>query len=70
MAAPAVSRAMPAGRCDALLAERPVEKLGGSSLSPVIEVPEVGLMRTMKDPQGAMFTGLPLSPERAARGNA
>ena len=32
-----------------------VERLGGSTLSPVIEVPEVGRMRTMKDPQGAVF---------------
>jgi predicted enzyme related to lactoylglutathione lyase len=33
-----------------------VERLGGSSLSPVIEVPNVGRMRTMKDPQGAAFS--------------
>jgi predicted enzyme related to lactoylglutathione lyase len=33
-----------------------VERLGGSALSPVIEVPEVGRMRTMKDPQGALFS--------------
>jgi len=30
-----------------------IERAGGSALSPVIEVPEVGRMRTMKDPQGA-----------------
>ena len=33
-----------------------VEKLGGSALSPVIEVPGVGRMRAMKDPQGAYFS--------------
>ena len=33
-----------------------IEKAGGSSLSPVIEVPGVGRMRTMKDPQGAAFS--------------
>jgi predicted enzyme related to lactoylglutathione lyase len=33
-----------------------IERLGGKSLSPVIEVPEVGRMRTMLDPQGAMFS--------------
>jgi predicted enzyme related to lactoylglutathione lyase len=33
-----------------------VERLGGSAVSPVIEVPNVGRMRTMKDPQGAAFS--------------
>jgi len=33
-----------------------VERLKGSALSPVIEVPTVGRMRTMKDPQGAAFS--------------
>jgi predicted enzyme related to lactoylglutathione lyase len=33
-----------------------IEKLGGSSLSPVIDVPEVGRMRTMLDPQKAAFS--------------
>jgi uncharacterized protein len=33
-----------------------IEKLKGSALSPVIEVPTVGRMRTMKDPQGAVFS--------------
>jgi hypothetical protein len=32
-----------------------VERLGGSAQSPVIEVPEVGRMRGMADPQGAFF---------------
>jgi predicted enzyme related to lactoylglutathione lyase len=32
-----------------------IERLGGSGLSPLIEVPNVGRMRVMKDPQGAMF---------------
>ena len=40
-----------------------VEKLGGSWMSPVIDVPTVGRMRTMKDPQGAMFSIYePLNP--------
>ena len=33
-----------------------IERLGGKSLSPVIEVPDVGRLRTMLDPQGAMFS--------------
>jgi len=33
-----------------------IERLGGKSLSPVIEVPTVGRMRTMLDPQGVMFS--------------
>jgi predicted enzyme related to lactoylglutathione lyase len=33
-----------------------IERSGGSALSPVIEVPTVGRMRTMKDPQGAAFS--------------
>jgi predicted enzyme related to lactoylglutathione lyase len=33
-----------------------VERLGGAALSPVIDVPEVGRMRAVKDPQGAMFS--------------
>jgi predicted enzyme related to lactoylglutathione lyase len=33
-----------------------IEALGGSTLSPVIEIPDVGRMRTMKDPQGAVFS--------------
>jgi hypothetical protein len=33
-----------------------IERLGGSALSPVIDVPAVGRMRTMKDPQGAAFS--------------
>jgi predicted enzyme related to lactoylglutathione lyase len=40
-----------------------IERLGGSSLSHVIEVPTVGRLRTMKDPQGAIFAiHEPLSP--------
>jgi predicted enzyme related to lactoylglutathione lyase len=31
------------------------ERLGGKALSPVIEVPNVGRMRTMTDPDGAVF---------------
>jgi predicted enzyme related to lactoylglutathione lyase len=33
-----------------------IEHKGGSALSPVIEVPTVGRMRTVKDPQGATFS--------------
>ena len=32
-----------------------IEQLGGSAMSPVIDVPDVGRMRIMHDPQGAMF---------------
>jgi predicted enzyme related to lactoylglutathione lyase len=32
-----------------------IEQLGGQSLGPLIEVPNVGRMRTMTDPQGAVF---------------
>jgi predicted enzyme related to lactoylglutathione lyase len=32
-----------------------IEKLGGSQCSPVIDVPTVGRMQMMKDPQGAAF---------------
>jgi uncharacterized protein len=32
-----------------------IERLGGKVLSPVIEIPNVGRLRTMLDPQGAMF---------------
>jgi uncharacterized protein len=46
-----------------------VEKLGGSWMSPVIDVPTVGRMRTMKDPQGAMFSIYePLNPPQAPEG--
>ena len=48
-----------------------VERLGGSAMSPVIQIPDVGRMRIMNDPQGAMFamfepapsTGSANSPE-------
>ena len=33
-----------------------VERLGGAAVSPVIDVPNVGRMRTMRDPQGAHFS--------------
>jgi uncharacterized protein len=33
-----------------------IERLGGSALSPIIDVPTVGRMRTMKDPHGAAFS--------------
>jgi predicted enzyme related to lactoylglutathione lyase len=42
-----------------------IERLGGSAMSPLIEVPEVGRMRTMLDPQKAMFSIIqPESSER------
>jgi predicted enzyme related to lactoylglutathione lyase len=46
-----------------------VQQLGGKTLSPPIDVPNVGRMRTMLDPQGAMFSliepapGSPDTPE-------
>lgn len=43
-----------------------IERKGGSALSPVIDVPTVGRMRTMKDPQGALFSVYePVSPPQA-----
>ena len=33
-----------------------VERLGGAVVSPVIDVPNVGRMRAMRDPQGAVFS--------------
>lgn len=33
-----------------------IERRGGAALSPLIEVPKAGRMRTMKDPQGAAFS--------------
>jgi hypothetical protein len=47
-----------------------IERLGGSALSPVIDVPTVGRMRTMKDPQGVAFSiyepaSAPKNPEAA-----
>ena len=32
-----------------------IKRLGGGELSPVIDVPTVGRMQMMKDPQGAAF---------------
>lgn len=53
-----------------------IEQLGGRAMSPVIEVPGVGRMRVMNDPQGAIFAifePAPSSPdtpeERAAVGD-
>ena len=43
-----------------------VERLGGTALSPVIDIPTVGRMRTMQDPQGAVFALIePASAERS-----
>lgn len=42
-----------------------IQRRGGTSLSDVIEVPTVGRMRTMKDPQGVAFSVYePASPPR------
>src|SRR5207253_1040839 len=48
-----------------------IKRLGGSECSPVIEVPTVGRMQMMKDPQGAAFyiyqpAGAEQQPEAAA----
>jgi uncharacterized protein len=39
-----------------------IERRGGGALSPVIELPKVGRMRTMRDPQGAAFSLLEPEP--------
>ena len=39
-----------------------IERLGGTSLGPLIEVPDVGRMRTMTDPQGAVFAIIEPAP--------
>ena len=48
-----------------------IERLGGGQCSPVIDVPTVGRMQMMKDPQGAAFyiyepVNEPQAPEHAA----
>ena len=41
-----------------------IERLGGKALGPPIEIPSVGRMRTMTDPQGAVFAIIePASPD-------
>ena len=48
-----------------------IERLGGSQSSPVIEVPTVGRMQMMKDPQGATFYIYePADPEQGPEGPA
>jgi len=50
-------------------AEALILRMGGSTLSPVIDVPTVGRMRTMKDPQGALFSIYePISPPSQPEG--
>jgi predicted enzyme related to lactoylglutathione lyase len=52
-------------KLEAAVAE--IERRGGGSLSELIDVPDVGRMRTMKDPQGAAFSILePAMPGSAA----
>ena len=43
-----------------------IKQLGGSELSPVIDVPTVGRMQMVKDPQGAAFYIYPAGPQRAS----
>lgn len=48
-----------------------IERLGGKALSPVIDLPAIGRMRTMLDPQGGMFSIYePVSPPTVAEGEA
>lgn len=48
-----------------------IQKMGGSTLSPVIDVPNVGRMQTMKDPQGVAFSIYePASPPQQPEGEA
>jgi predicted enzyme related to lactoylglutathione lyase len=44
-----------------------IQRLGGSTLSPLIEVPNVGRLQVMKDPQGAMFSILEPAPSSGDR---
>ena len=39
-----------------------IERLGGKALSPLIEIPNVGRMRTMVDPQGGVFAIFEAAP--------
>jgi predicted enzyme related to lactoylglutathione lyase len=43
-----------------------IRRLGGSTLSPLIEVPEVGRVQTMQDPQGGAFSIFEPSPKSPA----
>ena len=44
-----------------------IQRLGGSALSPLVEVPNVGRLQVMKDPQGAMFSILEPAPSSGDR---
>jgi hypothetical protein len=44
-----------------------IERLGGKALSELIEVPNVGRMRAMTDPQGAMFSIIEPAPSSSNR---
>ena len=53
-------------------AVKKIEGLGGKALGPLVEVPNIGRMRTMTDPQGAVFAihelaGPPDRPEAPAQ---
>ena len=45
-----------------------ITRLGGSALSPVIDVPTVGRLQMMKDPQGAAFSIIQPSQEERPEG--
>ena len=47
-----------------------IEKLGGKALSPLIDIPKVGRMRTMMDPQGGVFAIFEAAPEDQPRPEA
>ena len=47
-----------------------IEKLGGKALSPLIDIPKVGRMRTMMDPQGGVFAVFEAVPEDQPRPEA
>jgi hypothetical protein len=47
-----------------------IKRLGGGELSPVIEVPTVGRMQMMKDPQGAAFYIIQPAPREESPENA
>ena len=44
-----------------------IERLGGKGLSEIIQVPNVGRMRAMLDPQGAMFSILEPAPSSSSQ---
>ena len=59
--------AMYVGRTETRGAVAHIKRLGGSELSPVIDVPDVGRMQMMKDPQGAAFYIIQPAPSEERR---